>query len=235
MDCAPAARRRSYGDVVLADVERNHRSWFGHAREHVELEGVTVFLGKADAVLAFPQPDADLRGATRVAVESGAREVGCWALAADESGLGRRLSELGFQEGWRPHWMGIDASRRPRRPPHAVEETPECSSALPYGHGSALPDTARHFVTREGATLSGHVVLHVEGDTAGIYDMGVAASARRRGRGTALTLAALAAALERGCSSVTLNATADGEPLYRSVGFVSLGFGMTWWLFPRTG
>ena len=51
--------------------------------------------------------------------------------------------------------------------------------------------------------------------------------------GTALTLAAIVAAHELGCSSLTLNATGEGEPLYRSVGFESLGHGMTWWLFPR--
>ena len=67
----------------------------------------------------------------------------------------------------------------------------------------------------------------------GIYDMGVLPDARRRGFGRALTLAALARARTLGCTSVTLNATGAGEPLYRSVGFESLGLGMTWWLFPR--
>ena len=73
----------------------------------------------------------------------------------------------------------------------------------------------------------------VDGAVAGIYDMGVLSSARRRGLGRALTLAAVARAREAGCASVTLNATGEGEALYRSVGFESLGLGMTWWLFPR--
>jgi len=51
-------------------------------------------------------------------------------------------------------------------------------------------------------------------------------------RGEALTIAALARARDLGCAGVTLNATAEGELLYRSVGFHSLGLGMTWWLFP---
>jgi ribosomal protein S18 acetylase RimI-like enzyme len=76
-------------------------------------------------------------------------------------------------------------------------------------------------------------VLNVDGDSAGLYDMGVLPRARRRGYGRALTLAALAHARDLGCASVTLNATAEGELLYRSVGFSSLGLGMTWWLFPR--
>jgi ribosomal protein S18 acetylase RimI-like enzyme len=88
-------------------------------------------------------------------------------------------------------------------------------------------------VARDGDAIAGHVVLHVEGESGGIYDMGVLPRARRRGHGTALTLTAVTAAHELGCSSVTLNATGEGEPLYRSVGFASLGHGMTWWLFPR--
>jgi len=82
--------------------------------------------------------------------------------------------------------------------------------------------------------IVGHVVLDVDGDQGGIYDMGVIPAARRRGHGRALTLAALARARDAGCAGVTLNATGEGEPLYRSVGFDSLGRGMTWWLFPRS-
>jgi ribosomal protein S18 acetylase RimI-like enzyme len=61
--------------------------------------------------------------------------------------------------------------------------------------------------------------------------MGVLPRARRRGYGRALTLAALARARQAGCTSVTLNATAEVELLYCSVGFRSFGHGMTWWLF----
>jgi ribosomal protein S18 acetylase RimI-like enzyme len=213
---------------VLADVERNHRSWLARASESVELEGVTAYLGETHATLAFPRSDADLESAVRIAVERGVSDMGCWALAPDER-LGRRLLGLGFQDGWQPHWMGIEPARRDVLPGQAAEETAECSTALPYGHDPAPSDVARHFVVRDGGSLVGHVVLHVEGDTGGIYDMGVAPEARRKGHGTALTLAAVAAAHELGCASVTLNATGEGELLYRSVGFASLGHGMTWW------
>lgn len=217
---------------MLADVERNHRSWFARGRKAIEVDGVTVYLGEANATLGFPRPDADLETAVRAAVERGVSEVGCWALSPDER-LGARLLALGFQGGWRPHWMGIEPVRRMELPEHAAEESDECSAALPYGHDPAPSDVARHFVAHEHDALVGHVVLHVEGDSGGIYDMGVASRARRRGHGTALTRAAVTAAQELGCSSVTLNATGEGEPLYRSVGFTSLGYGMTWWLFPR--
>lgn len=195
---------------------------------------MTVYLGDTNATLAFPRPDADLETAARTAADRGVSEVGCWALAPDER-LGRRLLALGFQDGWQPHWMGIEPTRRIELPEGAVEESDECSAALPYGHEPALTDVARHLVAREREGVVGHVVLHVEGDSGGIYDMGVAPHARRRGHGTALTLAAVTDAHELGCSSVTLNATGEGEPLYRAVGFTSLGYGMTWWRFPPRG
>jgi ribosomal protein S18 acetylase RimI-like enzyme len=217
---------------VLQDVERNHRSWLARGRETVELDGLTLYLGTRNATLAFPRPDADLETAMRMAAERGVSEVGCWGLVPNER-LGRRLLALGFQDGWEPHWMGIESADRPERAVEAAEESDECSTALPYGHDVAPADVARHFVARDGGALVGHAVLHVEGETGGLYDMGVAPAARRRGHGTMLTLAVVAAAQEIGCTSVTLNATGEGEPLYRGVGFTSLGHGMTWWLFPR--
>ncbi len=217
---------------MLGDVERNHRSWLTRERDAVELDGVTALLGATTATLAFPRPDADLETAVRIAVEGGVTEVGCWALRPDER-LGRRLLGLGFQDGWQPHWMGIEPASRAERSEPAVEESGECSTELPYGHDPAPSDVARHLVVRDGGAVVGHVVLHVEGETGGVYDMGVAPGARRRGYGTALTLAVISAAHEIGCASLTLNATGEGERLYSSVGFASLGHGMTWWLFPR--
>lgn len=43
---------------------------------------------------------------------------------------------------------------------------------------------------------------------------------RRRGYGAALTWAAIAAGVERGCTAMTLTATEMGLPLYRKMGFV---------------
>jgi GNAT superfamily N-acetyltransferase len=222
--------------VVPLDAARNHRSWFGRGRELVELDGVTLFLGDGDALLAFPHREGDLTSAVRLARESGAREIGCWALLPDDD-LAARLSGLGFQDGWQPHWMGADPRGQMDEPGHEIEATTDCARELPYssgGHESVLGGDVHHFVVRDGVTIVGHAVLNVDGETGGIYDMGVVPQARRRGYGRALTLAALACARARGCTSVTLNATGDGEPVYRNVGFESLGLGMTWWLFPRS-
>jgi ribosomal protein S18 acetylase RimI-like enzyme len=196
---------------------------------------LTLFVGGTDAVLAFPAADADLATAVRLAREAGVREVSCWSLHPNEQ-LGRRLAELGFQDGWQPHWMGIDPRRASGSVAHEVEETTACARDLPYAseqHESVLGGDVHHLVARDGAAIVGHVVLDVDEERGGIFDMGVAPAARRRGFGRSLTLAALERARGVGCSVVTLNATGEGEPLYRSVGFESLGLGMTWWLFPR--
>jgi ribosomal protein S18 acetylase RimI-like enzyme len=220
---------------VLSDAARNHESWFGRGREHVELDGVSLFLGPDDAVLAFPQSDGDLAGAVRIACDSGAKEVECWALEPDGT-LGEKLRLQGFQDGWQPHWMGIDPRESREAPIHDVESTLECAAGLPYAsahHTSVLGGDVHHFVVRDEFELVGHAVLNIEGTSGGLYDMGVVPSARRRGFGSALTLAVLARGREEGCTSVTLNATGEGEPMYRRCGFESLGLGMTWWLFPH--
>ena len=220
--------------VIGGDPASSHRSWFGRSRDHVEVDGVDVFIGADDAVLAFPRPDADLAAAVDLALEAQVREASCWALAPDDD-LGGRLHTLGFQDGWAPHWMGIDPRDAAPPPDSVVEETTECADTVPYASGEhrrVLGGDVRHFVVRDEGIIVGHAVLDVDGESAGIYDMGVVPRARRRGHARALTLAALAAARGAGCTGVTLNATGEGEPVYRGVGFESLGWGMTWWLFP---
>jgi GNAT superfamily N-acetyltransferase len=218
---------------VLQDAMENHLSWFGRHRARVEIAGVSVFLGQGDVVLGFPSPDADVSGAVEAARASGAHEISCWTLEPSAA-LGAQLTALGFQDGWQPHWMGIDPRSPDESSEHDVEETLECVDGLPYSPHQPDQlggDGVHHFVARADADVVGHTVLNVEGTTGGLYDMGVAPRALRRGYGRALTLAALACAREAGCTSVTLNATGEGERLYGSVGFASLGHGMTWWLF----
>jgi GNAT superfamily N-acetyltransferase len=53
----------------------------------------------------------------------------------------------------------------------------------------------------------------------GIYAVGTAESARRRGIGTAMTWAAVEAGREWGSSAVVLQASEMGEPIYRAMGF----------------
>jgi hypothetical protein len=57
----------------------------------------------------------------------------------------------------------------------------------------------------------------------GIYSVSTAPWARRRGVGTAMTWAAIAAGIEWGCPAATLQSSRMGEPVYRAMGFADAG------------
>jgi GNAT superfamily N-acetyltransferase len=57
------------------------------------------------------------------------------------------------------------------------------------------------------------------GATSGVYNIGTRTSARRRGVGAAVTVAAVEAGRTWGCDPIVLQSTEMGEPLYRELGF----------------
>jgi GNAT superfamily N-acetyltransferase len=116
-----------------------------------------------------------------------------------------------------------------------VEAVPEYD-----GYGQALtaltrvrPQRTWLAVARVDDAYAGRAWAHLVGGRlggAGVYDVDVLARYRRRGLGRALTLAVCRAAAAAGARVATLNATGEGELLYRALGFRSLGLGQTWWL-----
>jgi hypothetical protein len=73
-----------------------------------------------------------------------------------------------------------------------------------------------------GESVATAIAFDFAGDC-GIYNVGTLNWARRRGLGTALTALQLHDAIERGCRTASLQATAIAERVYASVGFRDLG------------
>jgi GNAT superfamily N-acetyltransferase len=202
--------------------------------------------GSRELLLPFPPraSEAALADAVRFARERGCRTVGCWLSGtAPTPALDARLTAHRFAPGWRPHWMALALDRAV-----AVEHDERVAEAdaVPewgaYGQGLLALTRGRRrawlVVAREQGGLAGFCWLHRRGgrsDVAGLFDLVVFDAFRRRGLGRALTAAACARAAALGCRWVTLNATVEGERVYRALSFRSLGHGRTWWLHLDSG
>ncbi len=85
------------------------------------------------------------------------------------------------------------------------------------------PQDAHFYLSRlDGHEVAGLMAFDHDGDC-GIYMVGTAPAARRRGIATALSAHALTEAFARGCTTASLQATPMAEGVYASVGFRDLG------------
>jgi GNAT superfamily N-acetyltransferase len=224
--------------TLLRATAANHRAWFRRTAKVAgggveRLDQLEVIVAEGGGTIAFPPAHARTREALDRAVRLGLRSMSCWSLAEDRT-LGALLAARGFEWGWQPHWMALDLADLPdEEPAHAVMPAPgDHPPGLPYAGTRPSPPAARHLAVVERDRTVGHVVLNPWRGYAGIYDMGVLPHRRRHGVGRALTIAACRLGRELGCKAAVLNATSEGEPLYRAVGFKSQGLGRTWWLHP---
>ena len=85
------------------------------------------------------------------------------------------------------------------------------------------PGSYLRLAGRIGGELAGTAALYDRHGVAGIYIVTTPPAQRRRGIGTAMTAAALLAGRDRGLRTGILQATPDGEPVYRRMGFTTVG------------
>jgi predicted GNAT family acetyltransferase len=95
---------------------------------------------------------------------------------------------------------------------------------VPAGLLSCADPSAFHTLSArlDGETVATAIAFDHGGDC-GIFNMSTVEEARRRGLGTALTARHLHDALERGCSTASLQSTPMAERVYAAAGFRDLG------------
>ena len=224
--------------ALVRAAARNHVGWMeGVARVTgggVERHGALRWVVDGDGAVSVPfQRRASGRALDALLAwcrERAVPGIGVWATGLEpDGGLGALLLERGFYEGWRPHWMATASADLALGEPDPrvaiVDAVPEYDA---YGQALLRLCGGRfwHAAARIDGVYAGHAWAHRVGDHAGIYDVDVRPLFRRQGLGRALTLAVCRAA---GAPWAVLNATGEGEALYRALGFASLGFGRTWW------
>jgi ribosomal protein S18 acetylase RimI-like enzyme len=162
---------------------------------------------------------------------AGVDRYAAWAHERDER-MRAELSSRGYAiaESTRAMGMSLDDISIPA--PEIELGPSDWSQHLHYLRAVGAPDGLLAGVDPSGfhvlvARLDGENVATAiaydhEGD-AGIYNMGTLQHVRRRGLGTALTTRHLLDAVERGCSTATLQATPMAEGVYAAVGFRDLG------------
>jgi GNAT superfamily N-acetyltransferase len=243
-------------DLIVRAAAANQTAWMTRIAEaaggvvHRE-RGVMWTTSGAGAVLAFPRLSRERLEALLprfLEAAQEAPEASCWSLLpTTPPDLDAALQAAGFREGWQAHWMAAEIFRSKRvASPDGVEvgvaDERWRASDLPWD-GAGIT-SVRHKLARTrprrvwhvGAWRDrravGHATLSITRGklgVAGIYDMGVSTAERRRGIGRALMLAVLELARSQNCKVATLNATPDGELLYRRLGFRSVGVAQTWW------
>lgn len=230
--------------ITVADCERVQADWFVlRARElggAVWTDDATLWTDGPDGLnLMFPRriSRAAVDRALERARDLGRDVVGAWLSLHVPADV---LAEAGFERGWSPWWMSADLSAVPRVVDPRVrlehdsldyeEHDPGYRAQLALTR--AEPPSCWYAAARTtDGRFAGRAWSYREARSplAGVFDMDVWPPFRRQGLGRALLSAVCAAAAGAGAEHAVLNATPEGEALYRTCGFTPVGEGITWW------
>jgi GNAT superfamily N-acetyltransferase len=158
--------------------------------------------------------------------------------------LPSRLEASGWKHTESMPWMGRDLDRPLPAPPHVpglevrpvVTEDDQAAWFVAMRDGFGIPAPIMDALARVGtamgsrgpwlrlvALLDGRPVgsagVHLTGDVAGLYNVTTLPSLRRRGVGTAATLAALEGMRDHGVRTAVLGTTEMGRSIYERLGF----------------
>jgi GNAT superfamily N-acetyltransferase len=160
-----------------------------------------------------------------------AAHVEKYALWVHESEVAaaRLLERRGYAIDTVTRAMGtrLDAIRSPR--PAIAFGSPDWSEYVrildvePDYLRGADRDAQHILIARDGGVNVAAAMAFDSDDDCGVYNVCTVEEYRRRGFGTALTVAHLHDALGRGCRTASLQSTAMAEKLYARIGFEDLG------------
>jgi GNAT superfamily N-acetyltransferase len=214
----------------------------------VELDGVDALVVPAtpdrsvlNSVLYRDAEDLDdgLDELARTYERAGVRAWTVWVHPGDEKAA-RMLERAGHVLDATPTAMGLELDGFAPSAPEAAEWTSAGDLAtllhvndLAYGWGDTRPWTRAlgdlpqqelsiYTASVDGRPASG-LMVHDDGEDADVWLVATLDAARGRGLAPSLLGRALLDARERGCTTSTLQATKLGEPVYRRLGYRTLG------------
>jgi ribosomal protein S18 acetylase RimI-like enzyme len=209
-----AALVRSVGVAIAVFGEEPKRAVYNNAL----LEGDLEPLERADAIDAMEATYA----------HASITSFAAWVHESDEA-MRADLERRGYTvaESTRAMGMTLDDVRLP--PPEIVVARADWMEHLRVGELSTrLLSNGDHaafhiLVGRLDGENVATAMAFDSGTDCGIYNVGTQEHARRRGLGTALTVAHLHEAVGRGCRTASLQSTKMAERMYAAVGFRDLG------------
>ena len=224
--------------TLLASWEEYARGSAGATLRRLNGVSAAVFpIEPARAVYNNALLDRDLGRTERVAAvdameaaysSAGVGRYAAWVHESDE-GMRAELSSRRFTLDESTRAMGMSLGDISLTPPAVEFGPPDWAEHLrimgvPAGLlGGADPGAFHILVARlAGENVATALAFDHDGDC-GVFNMSTLEAARRRGLGTAIAAQHLHDAVERGCSTASLQSTEMAERVYAAVGFRDLG------------